>query len=229
MIFSSRFCRQLQSGRLATSVVGALLVALLVCAPRRVEAQQNTPAGQVGPAEGPKLTKPPALLKFVEAPYPAVEPRPQGDVAVVMTILIDASGKVSEALVTESAGAVFDEAALAAVRVFEFSPAEIDNKPSPIRIVYRYVFTIREEKVVPTTAVLAGTVRAADTKLPVERVKVELAGGPSTETDAARRAEADAVRGAAQSAADAGDSAGGRGARRHLQGRAQAARGCRTR
>jgi TonB family protein len=187
MISSSRSRRQLHSARLGSSVFGALLVALLVWAPLLVEAQQNTPAGQVGPAEGPKLTKPPALLKFVEAPYPAVEPKPQGDVAVVMTILIDATGKVSEAQLTESGGAAFDAAALAAVRTFEFSPAEIDNKPSPIRIVYRYVFTIREEKVVPTTAVLAGTVRDADTKLPVEHVKVEVAAGPSTETDGAGR------------------------------------------
>jgi TonB family protein len=187
MSFLFRSRRPLHSACLRRSVFAALLPVLLVCGSRSALAQQNTPAGQVGPAEGPKLTKPPALLKFVEAPYPAVEPKPQGDVAVVMTILIDAAGKVGEAQVSESGGAAFDEAALAAVRAFEFSPAEIDDKPSPIRIVYRYVFTLREEKVAVTTAVLAGTVRDAETKLPLEHVKVEVAGGPSTETDAAGR------------------------------------------
>ena len=54
-----------------------------------------------------------------------------------------------------------------AVRGFEFSPAEIDDKPAAIRVVYRYLFTVREEKVVPTTGVLTGTIKDADTKQPL--------------------------------------------------------------
>ena len=147
----------------------------------------NNIGGQVGPGQGPKLTKPPALLKFVEATYPQVEPKPSGDVAVELTILIDNTGKVADAVVTTSAGPQFDAAALEAVKAFEFSAAEIDNKPAPIRIVYRYVFTMREEKVVPTTSVLTGTVRDADTKQLLPNVKVEVAGGVSTLTDASGR------------------------------------------
>jgi TonB family protein len=175
--------------RLRSVTAAAFL--LVWCGERasEVAAQSNkdAPAGQVGPREGPKLTKPPALLKFVEAPYPSVEPKPTGDVAVTLTILIDAAGKVAESQVSESGGAAFDEAALAAVRAFEFSPAEIDGKPAAIRIVYRYVFTVREEQVVPTTSVLTGTIRDAESKKLLAHVKVEVAGGPATETDDAGR------------------------------------------
>jgi TonB family protein len=132
---------------------------------------------------GPQLTKAPELLKFVEAPYPEVEPKPTGDVGVLIAISIDATGKVAEASVQESGGAPFDQAALAAVRGFEFSPAEIDGKPAAIRILYRYLFTLREVAVVPTTGVLAGAVLDADNKKPLPNVKVEAAGFPATLTD----------------------------------------------
>jgi TonB family protein len=132
---------------------------------------------------GPQLTKPPTLVTFVEAPYPAVEPRPVGDVAVVLQVGIGADGHVTDTSVAESGGAAFDAAAQAAVQAFVFTPAEVDGVVSPIRIVYRYVFTIREEKVVPTTGVLSGTVRDYDTKKPVPGVSVVLADGTRTLTD----------------------------------------------
>jgi TonB family protein len=174
--------------RLAVLPFIALVLALPCAgAAQNKRNKEAAPAGQVGPREGPKLTKPPALTKFVEAPYPAVEPRPSTDVAVTLTISIDAAGKVADAQITESGGQAFDDAALAAVRAFEFSPAEIDDKPASIRIVYRYVFTLREERVLPTTAVLSGTVRDAETKKLLAHVKVEVLGGPTTETDEAGR------------------------------------------
>jgi TonB family protein len=134
----------------------------------------------------PQLTKPPALVRFVEAPYPEVEPKPTGDVGVTLMVLIGADGKVADVKVTQPAGQAFDDAALAAVRQFEFTPAEVDNKPAAINIEYRYVFTQRIEKVVPTTGVLGGIVKDLDKK-PVPGVKVELTGGPSAVTDAEGR------------------------------------------
>ncbi|MET0344212.1 MAG: TonB family protein [Polyangiales bacterium] len=132
----------------------------------------------------PKLTKPPELLQFVEAPYPEVEPKPAADVGVLVGILIDAQGKVAEATVRESAGPAFDQAALEAVRAFTFSPAEIDGKPAAIRIEYRYVFTVRQVAVTPTTGVLAGNVLDADSKKKLPGVKVTLASGTVVQTDA---------------------------------------------
>jgi len=78
---------------------------------------------------------------------------------------------VGEVTVTESAGPLFDAAATQAASAFEFTPAEVDGKPASIRIVYRYVFTLREEKVVPTTGVLAGTVLDTETKAPAQALR----------------------------------------------------------
>jgi TonB family protein len=162
---------------------GALLLAVLAV----VTSFAQDVHAQRAPAAAPQLTKPPALLKFVEAPYPQVEPKPTADVGVTLSIQIDPTGKVSDVAVLTSGGAPFDAAAIAAARGFEFSAAEVDGKPAAIRIEYRYVFTMRQEQVVPTTGVLAGTVRDAESKAPVPNVKVELAGGVSALTDAAGR------------------------------------------
>ena len=186
---------QSQSSRHARAAAW-LLCACVALVALTVHAQGASPS-TAGPApDGPNLTKPPALVKFVEAPYPAVEPKPTGDVGVVLTILIDPTGKVAEAALSESAGPTlkaFDDAALAAVRAFEFSPAEVDGKPAAIRIVYRYVFTLREEKVLPTTGVLTGTVRDADTKAPLPNVHVDVQGGPGVLTDAQGRFRIEAL------------------------------------
>ena len=66
--------------------------------------------------------------------------RPGRAATVVLQLAIGATGTVDRADVKESAGLAFDEAAAAAARQFVFEPAEIDGKPSPIRILYRYAF-----------------------------------------------------------------------------------------
>src|SRR5688572_23916122 len=60
-----------------------------------------------------------------------------------MLIDISETGAVTEVQVTQSAGPGFDEAAVAAVRQFEFEPAEVDNVPAPVRIEYAYQFVWR--------------------------------------------------------------------------------------
>ncbi len=62
---------------------------------------------------------------------------------MVLSIDISATGEVTRAEVVEPAGHGFDEAALAAVRQFRFTPAEVDGKPSPVRITYAYDFVLR--------------------------------------------------------------------------------------
>lgn len=169
--------------RASRALVAVCALSLPTLTPSHVASQ-----GPAGPASaGPQLTKAPALLKFVEAPYPEVDPKPTTDVAVTLNILIGATGAVEEVTVTESAGEAFDAAAVEAARGFVFSPAEVDGKPAAIRIEYRYVFTLREEKVVPTTGVLGGAVVDADTKKPLAGVQVELASGQRAVTDAEGR------------------------------------------
>lgn len=90
----------------------------------------------------PVLTKPPELLQFVQADYPP-EATAEGLSAMVkLRVTIAADGSVMEATVPEPVGHGFDEAAVAALQRFRFSPAEIDNVPAPVQIEYIYHFTL---------------------------------------------------------------------------------------
>lgn len=91
----------------------------------------------------PVLTKAPELLEFVQADYPP-EAKAQGLTASVkLSVVIDETGKVTDAQVPEPVGNGFDEAAIAAVKRFTFSPAEVDFKPSPVQIEYVYHFVLQ--------------------------------------------------------------------------------------
>lgn len=120
-----------------------LVVAAVILASAPAFAQQR--GSDVGgqPARR-KITKLPKLVRFVEAEYPA-EARAAGQTAsVVMTLDISATGAVTNVVVVESAGASFDAAAKSAASQFLFDPAEVDEKPAPSRITYRYDFVQRE-------------------------------------------------------------------------------------
>ena len=150
-------------------------------------AQENTsPAdGQVPSGEEPapsgQLTRKPELLKQVEAAYPADLFEAGITGAVVLRITIDETGAVSEALVETSSGqTALDDAAMEAVLQFTFSPAEIDGKPAPVQILYRYGFTIEKQAVtVPVapatpTGALSGLVLQKGSRAPLPGFIVRL-------------------------------------------------------
>jgi TonB family protein len=139
----------------------------------------------------PKLTRPPKLVRFVEAPFPEEEKAAGRAATVVLELAISATGSVDRATVTQSAGAAFDGAALRAARQFVFEPAEIDGKPAALRILYRYEFVLRAEA--PTTAILVGQVRSQATKKPLAGVRVSVEGAGDATTDADGRFRFDAV------------------------------------
>lgn len=124
------------------------LLGVLWCAPPALA--DEVFGGAVHPAEVPDaghtpvLTKPPQLLQSAEPVYPeeAKAEKLTGD--VVMQVDIGADGKVGDVQVLQSAGHGFDEAAVAAVKQFVFSPAEIDNQPAPVRIQYTLHFVYQE-------------------------------------------------------------------------------------
>jgi len=127
-------------------------MAALVCVPALAFAQtpppQPPPAGQetttgAPKPSGPTLTRPPAVERFVEAPYPPEAEAQKLEGRVILSIDISATGEVTRAEVVEPAGHGFDEAALAAIKQFRFTPAEIDGKPTPVRITYAYDFVLR--------------------------------------------------------------------------------------
>lgn len=121
----------------------------------------------------------------MEAPYPESEKSAGKQASVVLQIAISATGAVDRAEVVQSAGAAFDQAALEAVRQFVFEPAELDNKPAPIRIQYRYEFVLKEAA--PTTGELEGIVKKRGSSEPFAAVTVTLEDGTSVETDESGR------------------------------------------
>jgi TonB family protein len=138
-----------------------------------------------------KLTKPPRIQHFVEAPYPESEKAAARAATVVLKLAIDANGAVTNAVVVESAGPLFDAAAVSAARQFTFDPAEVDGLPSPIQIVYRYEFVLRAEA--RPVATFAGLVVDRRTKHPLVGVGVILDGNVRVTTDAEGRFSFDAL------------------------------------
>jgi TonB family protein len=139
-----------------------------------------------GPNETPshqsKLTKLPKLARFVEAVYPEAEKSAGTTASVVLQIAISDKGTVEDAAVLESAGPAFDAAALEAVKKFIFEPAEVDNKPAPVKITYKYDFVINEEPA-GSTINYEGVIRDHDTKKPIAGLKVSVEGLGETTTD----------------------------------------------
>lgn len=127
-------------------------------------------------AAQPKLTKPPRLVELANAENPE-----KRAAEVVLRIRIDGAGKVTEASVVQSAGPALDAAAVEALKVSKFEPAEVDGKPSSIQLEFRYSFTI--EEAAPATATFEGVVRDRTTQTPLSGVEVQVEDGPKATTD----------------------------------------------
>jgi TonB family protein len=163
-------------------LLGAALLLASLCAPRASFAQAN--ANGETPGHQPKLTKLPKLVHFEDAPYPDSETAAGRSASVVLQIAIDEKGGVTDAVVLQTAGPAFDAAALAAVRKFRFDPAEIDNKPAPVKITYRYDFVLKIEAPTPSIN-YDGEIKNRFTKQPIAGVKVAIEGlGEATTDDA---------------------------------------------
>jgi TonB family protein len=165
---------------------------LAACAALALPLALAAPAARAQPAAArPRLTKAPRLVRFVEAPYPATEKAAGKAAAVLLQLAIGADGAVTEVQVVESAGAAFDAAAAEAARQFRFDPAEIDGKPAPVKLVYRYEFVLKVEK--RTTAIFRGTVRDRRDKKPLAGVTIALGTGQKVVTGADGRFVVDEV------------------------------------
>ena len=109
-------------------------------------AQDADPAATEEPLP---LIKLPELVEFVEAPYPP-EAQEQGlEGEVLLLIVIDEEGAVTEASVLAPIGHGFDEAAIEAVRQMRFSPAEDELGPVPVEIEFAYGFSMEGKEVEP--------------------------------------------------------------------------------
>jgi TonB family protein len=177
----------------------ATLSAAALTAWGATSAAQAPPPANAGTAKAPgKLTKPPKLLRFFKAPYPESERASGRKVSVGLAIAIGADGKVVEATAAESGGAAFDEAAILAVRQFEFEPAEIDGLPAQVLVQYRYDFELAPAAPPPRkkTADFTGVVRNRKTGKPLGGVTIGLDAESTTTDDNGRFTFADVAPGA---------------------------------
>ena len=148
--------------------------------PAEGAAQDEGSATQTDGAPKGVLTKAPELVTFVDAPYPEEAKESKAQAAVVLLLTLDAQGGVSEVTVSESSQSPypFDQLALEAAKQFKFSPAEIDGKPAPVQIAFKYEFTYQEEvkQVEEKREIgrLSGTVLERGTRRPLAGVEVKL-------------------------------------------------------
>jgi TonB family protein len=126
-------------------------------------------------ADEPVVTKPPKLVKFVEAVYPKDRHDAGITASVLLSIEIGDDGKVGNVEVVQGAAPDFDAAAIAAAKQFVFEPAEIDNQPAPVKITYKYDFTIKETMVKSGPQInFDGVVLERFKKKPMARVSVTI-------------------------------------------------------
>lgn len=94
------------------------------------------------PSEDYLITKMPELKVENRVPYPAEAKKKGIQGAVMMDLLIDASGKVREVTLVDGPDPDLNQAAVIAVKNFQFSPASIQDKPVAVRIRYSYRFVL---------------------------------------------------------------------------------------
>jgi TonB family protein len=145
------------------------------------------PSAAPAPAASPSDVKPPALKRFVPAVYPAAAEAAGIVGSVTLSIVIDEKGAVGDVKILDPGpDPGFAPAAVAAVKQFEFTPAEIGGKPASVEISYRYDFVIKRPPPPPApkekAVSLIGRVVERGTRAPVVAASLA-AAGVTGETD----------------------------------------------
>lgn len=191
--------------------VGAALLLASVAVPAQAQSEGtgSVPSGSSGAivkpaAKDPKakpVLVPPKLIHFESAPYPAEAQKAGLQADVVLELTIDKAGKVTEAKSVEPVGNGFDEAAEAAGLKFTFEPATKDGTPIPVKIRYKYSFTLTpvepevpvgEKPVKPApvnTGNIGGALRIAGTKGPLAGAQILLTSNAGVQSGTTSDAE----------------------------------------
>jgi TonB family protein len=110
--------------------------------PSAAPAAQSTESAHADAAASASRPTPPRLLENVEPIYPESQ-RAGGQAAHVgLTLMVDDTGAVTDASVSESGGADFDAAALAAARRLRFEPARLGERAIAAKIPFRFDFQV---------------------------------------------------------------------------------------
>lgn len=94
------------------------------------------------PADDFLISQMPKLKSEVRIPYPVEAKKAGIEGPVVMDLLIDDQGKVRQVELIKGPGFGLNEAALAALKSFEFTPARIADKNVAVKIRYTYRFVL---------------------------------------------------------------------------------------
>jgi TonB family protein len=156
------------------------LIALALLLAARPATAQDAPGPATAPA-APAIAAP-KLVTFVQAEFPPSEVAAGKGATVVLQIAIDTTGKVAGVAVLQTAGPAFDAAAVAAATRFVFEPATVGGRPIPVKITYRYAFTITEKLVKKYAADFVGTIRDRASRQPIANVRVALDTGEEAVT-----------------------------------------------
>lgn len=98
-----------------------------------------------GMGEWSELTQKPKVMKEIKARY-TDEARAKGiEGLVVCDLIIGDNGKIRSVTLVQGLGAGLDEAALEALKSFEFSPAKIGDRAVAVKIRYKYRFQLQHQ------------------------------------------------------------------------------------
>lgn len=84
----------------------------------------------------------PQMIRRTQPVYPENMRRLGRDGTVKLSVLIDSHGQVVSVEIIESAGKAFDQAAVDAIRQSRFTPALVDQKAVPVRIILPVRFSL---------------------------------------------------------------------------------------
>ncbi|MCX7943339.1 MAG: carboxypeptidase regulatory-like domain-containing protein [Deltaproteobacteria bacterium] len=116
------------------------------------------------------LTRPPELLEYKEENlWPEGEPIRSEHVEIPLEIEIDENGNVVEVVNKSNEKESFVKVAIEKARTFKFKPAEIDNKPARVKIIYRFFIYPPEEpqKSLKKILRIGGVVLESGTRTPI--------------------------------------------------------------
>lgn len=88
------------------------------------------------------VTSMPVLISEIRIPYPEEAKKAGIEGPVIMDLLIDDQGKVRQVILIKGPGFGLNEAALAAIKNFQFRPARIQDQSVAVKIRYTYRFVL---------------------------------------------------------------------------------------
>jgi len=152
--------------------------------PAEQEAGDSAAAQDLGELE---IIEAPAIVDYVEAPYPEAALEAELEATVIILIELDEAGEVLGVEVPEPVGNGFDEAAVDAVLSMTFSPARTEAGPVPVIFEFAYTFVLQADEEDLAKAALApvnfeGLVRQMGTRKALEGITVTVVLDPTEDS-----------------------------------------------